>query len=72
MVDVCISKVLFRRFEMVNYVTFCVFSEQFLSLNLTYRLSKRIFTLFCHIDLYKDDSLYYKAFPYQLNDVGSF
>ena len=27
---------------------------------------------FCHIDLCKDDSLYYKTLPYQLNDVGPF
>ena len=51
----------FRRFKMVNYVTSCVFSEQLLSINLTYWLSKHIFTLFCHIDSCKDDSLYKKA-----------
>ena len=27
---------------------------------------------FCHIDSCEDDSLYYKTFPYQLNDVGPF
>ena len=28
--------------------------------------------IFCHIGSCKDDSLYNKALPYQLNDVGPF
>ena len=77
MVDVCISTVLFRRFEMVYYFTLCVLSEKKQKeeeniLKLDLAATKAHFYTFCHIDSCKADSLYYKAFPYRLNDVGPF
>ena len=48
---------------MVNFVTLCVFSEQFLTLKLDLAAIKAHIYTFCHIDSCKDDSLYYKAFP---------
>ena len=65
------QKSCFRRFEMVNYVTCVSFLNNFI-LKLDLAAVKAHIYTFCHTDSCKDDSLYYKAFPYELNDVGPF